>query len=177
MCTKPFSGPIISQSTKWMNVFRFYLTIDTNTLSTHEIKWFCCEFNGLKRKHITGSHVNLNKANSHGKMSLSVRCKFTPIQINILWWTSHTCDWWNENFIKGFYWFLNLYISNISNIYNPNVNLSIAYQTKCEHIFSYLESDNIFSHFQLHNCYIYIFSLVCGNCPLTLKRGKCNNIL
>ena len=26
MCTKPFSGPIISRSTKWMTGFRFYPT-------------------------------------------------------------------------------------------------------------------------------------------------------
>ena len=29
MCTKPFSGPIISRSNKWMTGFRFYSTNDT----------------------------------------------------------------------------------------------------------------------------------------------------
>ena len=29
MCTKPFSGPIISWSTKWMNGFRFYPNSET----------------------------------------------------------------------------------------------------------------------------------------------------
>ena len=29
MCTKPFSGPIISRSTKWMTGFRFYPTSET----------------------------------------------------------------------------------------------------------------------------------------------------
>ena len=29
MCTKPYSGPIISRSTKYMTAFRFYPTTDT----------------------------------------------------------------------------------------------------------------------------------------------------
>ena len=43
----------------------------------------------------------------------------------------------------------NKYISNISNIYNPNVNLSSASQMKCDNMFSDQELDHIFSHFSV----------------------------
>ena len=73
--------------------------------------------------------------------------------------------------------FSNHNISNISNISNPNVNLSLAPQTKCDNVFSYPESDHIFSHF-LGTYLVYIFFLIiCGNYPLTSKRGRCRNLL
>ena len=53
--------------------------------------------------------------------------------------------------------FLNQYISNISNLYNPDVNLSLASQTICDHMFSYPKSDHIFSYFWLCTWFIYFF--------------------
>ena len=74
--------------------------------------------------------------------------------------------------------FFNQYIPNISNI-NPNENMSLAYQTKCDDMFSDPESDHIFSHFFLSVTYLvyFLFLLVCGNYPLTLKRVRCRNLL
>ena len=72
----------------------------------------------------------------------------------------------------GFLRFFYQYISNISDIYNPNKNMSLAYQTKCKNMLTDPESDHKFSYF----CFLsyvpgYIFSLlVSSNFPLTLKR-------
>ena len=67
--------------------------------------------------------------------------------------------------------------SNLSNLSNPNVNSSLASQRKCDNVFSYPESDHIFSHL-LGTYLVYIlFLLVCGNHPLTSKRGRCSNLL
>ena len=79
----------------------------------------------------------------------------------------------------GFINILNQYISNISNLYNPEENLRLASQTKCDIMFSYLKSDYIFSHFCFsvtHLVYIF-FIIVCGNYPLTSKRGRCRTLL
>ena len=87
------------------------------------------------------------------------------------------CNRWNENFIVGFYLFVNHDTSNIPNLSNPTVNSSLASQTKCENMFSDLQSDHIFSHF-LGTYLVYIlFLLVCGNYPLTSKRERCRNLL
>ena len=73
--------------------------------------------------------------------------------------------------------FYNHDTSNIPNILNPDVDLSLAYQTKSDDMFSDPESDNIFSHF-LGTYLVYIlFILVCGNYPLNSKRGSCRNIM
>ena len=74
----------------------------------------------------------------------------------------------------GFIAFLNHDIPNIS---NPNVNLGLASQTKCDDMFSDPESDHIFSHFLVTYLVYILFILVCGNYPLTLKRGSCSNLL
>ena len=67
--------------------------------------------------------------------------------------------------------------SNIPNLLNPKVNLSLEYQTKCDNIFSDPESDHIFSHF-LGTYLVYIFFLiVCDNYPLNSKMGRCMNLL
>ena len=77
----------------------------------------------------------------------------------------------------GFIDFSNDDTSNIPNLSNPNVNLSLASQTKCDDMFSDLELDHIFSHF-LGTYLVYIlFLLRCGNYPLTSKRGRCRNLL
>ena len=57
--------------------------------------------------------------------------------------------------------FLNQYISNLSNIYNPSVNISLASQMKCDKMFSDPKSDHIFSHFSVtFLVYIFFFSYV-----------------
>ena len=78
---------------------------------------------------------------------------------------------------KSFIIFSSHDTSNISNLSNPNVNLSLASQTKCDNMFSDPESDDIFSNL-LSTYLVYIlFLLVCGNYPLNSKRGRCRNLL
>ena len=77
----------------------------------------------------------------------------------------------------GLYQFLNYDNSNIPNISNSKVNSSIASQTKCDDMFSDPESDHIFSHFSGTYMVYILFLLVCGNYPLTSKRGGCRNLL
>ena len=60
--------------------------------------------------------------------------------------------------LTGFIDFDNHYIPNISNLYNPNVNMSLASQTKCDNMFFDTESDHIFSHFPV-TYLVYIFFL------------------
>ena len=75
------------------------------------------------------------------------------------------------------YQFSNHDTSNIPNLSNLNINSSLASQTKCDNMLSDPESDHIFSHF-LGTYLVYIlFLLVCGNYPLTSKRGRCSNLL
>ena len=75
------------------------------------------------------------------------------------------------------YLFLNNDTSNIKNPSNPNVNSSLAFQTKCDNMFSDIQSDHIFSHFSGTYLVYVLFLLVCGNYPLTSKRGRCSNLL
>ena len=100
------------------------------------------------------SHVNLNKVGSRDKISSTQKNIIdgtTSISSNlniypIIKKTTLAIDekkfhrWVLSNF-------LNQYISNISNIYNTNKNMSLAYQTKRDNKFSDSESDHIFSHF------------------------------
>ena len=58
-----------------------------------------------------------------------------------------------------------------------NVNLGLASQTKCDDMFSDPELDHIFSHFLVTYLVYFLFILICGNYPLTLKRGRCRNLL
>ena len=67
--------------------------------------------------------------------------------------------------------------SNIPNLSNTNVNLGLAYQTKCGDMFSDLDSGNTFSHFSVTYLVYILFILVCGSYPLTSKRGRYRNIL
>ena len=53
----------------------------------------------------------------------------------------------------------NRYITNISNMYNPNVNMSLASQTKHENMFTDTKSDNIFLHFSV-NFLVHILFLL-----------------
>ena len=79
--------------------------------------------------------------------------------------------------LMGFIYFSNNDTSNIPNLLNPAVNSSLASQTKCDNMVSDRQSDHIFSHF-LGTYLVYIFFLlVCGNYPLTSKRGRCRNLL
>ena len=81
------------------------------------------------------------------------------------------------NVTDGFYQFSNNDISNISISTNKNVNLSLASQMKCDNMFSDPGSDHICSNFSVTHLLYILFLLVYGNCPLTLKRGRCRNIL
>ena len=67
--------------------------------------------------------------------------------------------------------------SILSILSNPNVNSSLASQTKCDNVFSYPQLDHIFSHFSGTYLVYILCLLVCGNYPLTPKRGRCRNLL
>ena len=63
---------------------------------------------------------------------------------------------------------------------NPNKNLRLASQNKCDKMIS----DPIWSRIIYFNILLfsyvpglYIFLIVCGNYQLTLKRGRCRNLL
>ena len=75
------------------------------------------------------------------KMSLMHKCFHQRYYVNFLVseylsfnLQSHAPDWWEKNVIDGY--FPDFSNQNISNIYNPNKNLSLAFQTKCEIMFS-----------------------------------------
>ena len=51
----------------------------------------------------------------------------------------------------------NPYISNISNIYNPEKNSSLASQTRCDHMFSYPNLYLTFHVISLHNWLVFCF--------------------
>ena len=55
---------------------------------------------------------------------------------------------------------LNLYISTISSVYNPDQHLSLSYQTICDHMFSDPKLDHTLHVFWLHTWIIYISSLM-----------------
>ena len=90
-------------------------------------------------------------------MSSAVPRKFPHIRISILWLTNNARYRWSKNSFDGFSLLSNQYISNISNLYNPDVNMRLASQTKCDKMFSDPKSDNILSYFQLSTWFIYIF--------------------
>ena len=77
----------------------------------------------------------------------------------------------------GIIYFSNQDTSNIPHLLNPNVNLSLTSQIKCDNMFSDPESDHIFPHFLGTYLLYFLFLLVCGNYPLTSKMIRCWNIL
>ena len=129
------------------------------TLSTHDITWFCCELNELRkvyyviwpyRSHIKCIYILLNKVVLCGQnfhqydehfIKLVLLSSFLNISISTLWSTNnyHVCQ---QQDVFLFYvpvissLLSNPYISNISNPDNPK-KLSLASQTICDHIFSY----------------------------------------
>ena len=110
--------------------------------------------------------------------------KYYHIRIFIMQSTRPAQDQWswltiNETKISltNFIYFSNHHTSNIPNISNPTVNLSLASQTKCDDMFSDTESYHIFLYF-LGTYLVYIlFLLVSGNYTITLYRGRCRNLL
>ena len=67
--------------------------------------------------------------------------------------------------------------SNIPNLSNTKVNSILASQMKCDDKFYDPELDHIFSHI-LGTYLVYIlFLLVCGNYPLTSRRGRFRSLL
>ena len=138
------------------------------TLSTNEITWL------LTKRIIKRSKMSLMKQKCHWRYCVN----FLISKCTSLNWQSHTFNRWIENFIDGFYRFLNQYISNISNIYNSNVNMSLASQTKCDNMIS---DPGVGSYiFTFPPSYVpglCIFLLVCVKYPLNLKRGRCRNLL
>ena len=101
------------------------------------------------------SHVNLNKVGSRGQMSLMQKhfingTTYIFSYPNIYPMVNKARSrWMEQKYHQRFSLLSNIYKSNTSNIYNPDVNLSLAYQTKCDNMFSYLKSDYILSYFQL----------------------------
>ena len=111
------------------------------------------------------------------KVPSTVLHKFPHILIYIQWSTKHARDQCNKNFINSFSLLLNQHISNISNLYNPGINLSLESQTICYHMFSYPKSYHIFFIFLVKYLIYILFLLVCGNFPLTSKTVRCWNLL
>ena len=93
------------------------------------------------------------------KISSTVLRKFPHIRISIPWLTNQARNWCNKIFIDGFSLLSNQYISNISVIYNPDVNLSLVSQTVCDHTFSDPKSDHIFYFIWLCTWFIFCFFL------------------
>ena len=117
-------------------------------------------------------------------MSLMVLRKYHHIQISILESARPARDQWCRLAIDGtkisstgFIDFSNHDALNTLNLSNPNVNLRLASQTKCDDMFSDPELDHIFSKFSVTYLVYILFILVCGNYPLTSKRERCRNLL
>ena len=112
------------------------------------------------------SYVNLNKVGSGGQIPY-MQIKFHQryyMYLFISWYLS--CDKQSTLAINAtkiaqtvFSLLLNKYISNITDIYNPGINLSWTSQTIYDHMFSDPNSDHIFSYFRLHTCIIFCFFL------------------
>ena len=142
-----------------------------------------CGLNKLSREHIMHSHINLNKFGSRGKISL--------MQKNVIGGTTNMYSCPNIYTIvdnarsrstekmssMSFIDYSNKYISNISNIYNLNVNMSLASKTKCDNMFLDTELDNIFSHSSVTYLVYTFFLLVCGYYTRTSKMVRCTNLL
>ena len=106
---------------------------------------------------------------------------FPNIYLSYPWLTKHAYACHQQDvfiyFAQQFlYLSLNLYISNISNIYNQDQNSSLESQTIGNHMFSDLKSDHTF-HFFGYVPGVYIFLLVCSNFPLTSNMVRCWNPL
>ena len=84
---------------------------------------------------------------------------------------------WNKNVINGFYLFSNHNTSNIPDISKLIVNSSLAYQKKIDDTISDPESDHLFLHLLGAYLVYILFHLLCGNYPLTSKRGRCRNLI
>ena len=117
-------------------------------------------------------------------MSLTVLHKYSCIWIFIVQLTRAACNWWSwiaidgtKTLSTGFIYFSYHDTSNIPNLSNLNLNSSLASQTKRDNIFSDPESDHIFSHLSGTYLVYILFLLICGNYPLTSKRGRCRNLI
>ena len=145
----------------------------------------CYELNGLSREYIMHSHVNLNNVGSHSKIS-SMHQKFHQwyyvhflIYIHISYIRKSTfVIGWMKILLTGFidFWINISQIYQISMIWKKKI---LAYQTKCDNMFSDTEYDHIFSHFCLSvtNLDYIVFIILCDNHPLTFKTGRRRNLL
>ena len=151
------------------------------TLSIHYITWIYCGPNKLSRKHITRSHVNLNKVITRGKISWMKRKRHRQYYQNLL--ISEYLSYIRQGTLaiygtKISLTGLSIFQINISQISTIRKNMSLASQTKCDIIFSDPKSDHIFPHFFSVTYMAYIlFVLIFGNDPLDSKRGRCWNQL
>ena len=135
----------------WINIIYNQWNI---TLSIHYITRIYCELNGLLIEYIARSHVNPNKVVACDKMSSIKQKCHRCYHINIIVSGYLSCNWQDRLPINGtkmssmgFSSFLNHDTSNTPNLSNPNVNLGLESQTKCDEMFSDPESDHTFSHF------------------------------
>ena len=125
----------------------------------------------IDRIYCANSRINLNKA---GASSMEQKCH-RQYCMNILVSVYLSSNWqerlaidkagsWSmeqKRYRKFFIYFSNHDTSNIPNLSNPNVNLSLASQTKCNNMFSDPKSDHIFPHFLgTYLVYIFFFSYV-----------------
>ena len=99
-------------------------------------------------------------------MSSTVIGKYYHIRIFIIQLKRPAWYWWSwfamdrtKFSLTGFSNFSNHHTSNIPDLLNITVNLSLAYQTRCDDMFSDPESDNILSHFFVTYLIIFCFFL------------------
>ena len=143
------------------------------TLSTHNIKLFCCELNEPREVYYVISHswygdqriyVFLNKVGSHDQNfhwyneNIHQYCITTFIILYLIIYPVIEKSHSRVSSTRRFLFYMrvfnylrpNPYISNISNIYNMDQKLIRAYQIICDHMFSDLKSDYKFQFF----CYV-----------------------
>ena len=88
---------------------------------------------------------------------------------------SHSCMTTKRRFYFTLHSYFSLlsnpYISNISNIYNRDKNLSLAFQTKCDHMISDTKSDHTF-HFFVYLLGLYFVSSCMWKLSTYFKGGK-----
>ena len=138
----------------------------------------------IKRKYCAIHMLALIRLAHHRWNRNVIPRKYYHIRIFIMQSTRPTWGWWIRLVIygmkipsMGFIYFSNHDTSNISSLSNLTVNSSLAYQTKCDNIFSDPELDHISLYLSGTYLVYILFILVCGNYPLTLRRGRCSNIL
>ena len=162
------------------------------TLLSHDIIWVCCEVNKLRkvyyvipryqyhvqRIYVYGIRLDRLLKDIIDTIKISSKVVILGSFPNILIYThdwkitlTHVNNKTGFQFSRQFCFSLlsKPYISNISNLKNPDKNLSLWFQTMCDHI-------KIYMFLAMYLAYIY-FLFLWGKCPLTSNMRRCWNLL